>query len=81
MLADSYGCPVDFEITGGDVHEIKTADTLLRKVSGQAENFIADKGYDSEPLREQIRAAGATQIIPRKSNSKKTNPEFDSYLY
>ena len=81
ILADAHGYPVDFEITGGDVHDVKAADTLLGKVSGQAENFIADKGYDSDSLREQIRAAGAIPVIPRKSNSKKPNPEFDSYLY
>jgi len=81
MLADAHGHPVDFEITGGDVHDVKAADALLGKVAGQAEHFIADKGYDSEPLRERIRMAGATPVIPRKSNSKRANPEFDPYLY
>lgn len=48
---------------------------------GQSTHFIADKGYDSELIREQARQAGMNPVIPRKSNSKKANPEFDSYLY
>jgi len=42
---------------------------------------IADKGYDPEAIHEQIRQAGAVPVIPRKSNSKQPNPEFDSHLY
>jgi transposase len=69
-----------FEITGGEVHDAKAAPQVISKVKG-AENFIADKGYDSEEIREQARAAGMNPVIPRKSNSKKPNPEFDSHLY
>ena len=47
----------------------------------EAENLIADKAYDSEVIRDEIRTNGGTPIIPRKSNSAKPNPEFDSYLY
>jgi len=32
--------------------------------------IIADKGYDSEVLREQIRDKNAILVIPRKRNSK-----------
>jgi len=80
MVADAHGNPIDFEITGGEVHDAKAADQVLEKV-GSAENFIADKGYDSEAIRDQARAAGMNPVIPRKSNSKKPNPEFDAYLY
>lgn len=80
MCADANGYPVDFEITGGQVHDSQVAGTLIEKV-GEATHFIADKGYDSELIREQARKAGMNPIIPRKSNSKKPNPEFDSYLY
>lgn len=48
---------------------------------GEAAHFIADKGYDSEAIREQARQAGMNPVIPRKSNSKKPNAKFDSYLY
>ena len=80
LAADSHGNPIDFEITGGEVHDSKIANQLIEKV-GVAENFIADKGYDSDSIRDQARASGMNPVIPRKSNSKRPNPEFDSYLY
>lgn len=80
MCADAHGNPIDFEITGGQVHDSQVAGAIIEKV-GEATHFIADKGYDSETIREQARLAGMNPVIPRKSNSKKPNPEFDSYLY
>lgn len=79
MLADSHGNPVDFEITEGQVHDVKIAAQLLEKC--EAETLINDKGYDSEELREQARAKGMIPCIPRRRNSFKPNPGFDSDLY
>lgn len=80
MACDAHGNPIDFEITGGEVHDAKAAPEVIRKVE-TAENFIADKGYDSEDIRQDARDRGMNPVIPRKSNSKKPNPEFDSHLY
>ena len=80
MATDAHGNPIDFEITGGNVHDAKVADTLIKKI-GKALHFIADKGYDSEAIRETARQSGMNPVIPRKSNSSKPNPEFDSHLY
>ncbi|MGE0526881.1 MAG: IS5 family transposase [Bdellovibrionales bacterium] len=80
MVCDAHGNPIDFEITGGETHDSQAAPEIIRKV-GKAENFIADKGYDSESIREEARGQGMNPVIPRKSNSKKPNPEFDSFLY
>ena len=80
VAADAHGNPIDFEITGGEVHDAKAAPQIIDKVNG-AENFIADKGYDSEVIREQARTRSINPVIPRKSNSTKPNPEFDSHLY
>ena len=68
MIVDSYGLPIDFEITGGQVHDSKIAPDLLKKLSG-AEFVIGDKGYDSQQLRAQIVNQGAIHVIPRKDNS------------
>lgn len=80
MACDAHGNPIDFEITGGEVHDVKAAPEIIRKLES-AEQFVGDKGYDSEEIREQVRAKGINPVIPRKSNSKKPNPEFDSFLY
>ena len=80
IAAHAHGNPIDFEITGGEIHDAKAANQIIAKV-GDAENVIADKGYDSEAIRDEIRSKGSTPIIPRKSNAIKSNPEFDSHLY
>ena len=80
LVVDSYGLPIDFEITGGEVHDCKTAPELVARIP-LATAIIADKGYDSEKLRAQITAKGAKAVIPRRSNSKKGNEEMDWCLY
>lgn len=79
MLTDAHGNPASFKITAGNIHDVSMGDKLI--AASNAENIIADKGYDSEPLRDAILAQGATPHIPRKSNSQKPNPYFDKYLY
>lgn len=43
--------------------------------------IVADKGYDSEKIREQIRDKGSTTVIPRKENSLVGNDDMDWCLY
>lgn len=62
------------------MHESQIAEQLIKAVP-QAENFIADKGYDSDKIRDNARENGITPVIPRRLNAKKANPEFDKYLY
>ena len=82
LVVDAYGYPIRFIITGGEVHDCKVAPQLIQKKEEKADFTIADKGYDSEALREKIREQGSTPIIPRKKNTTKQEDEnFDSYLY
>lgn len=54
MAVDAHGFPIGFEITGGEVHDCKVAPEFIEKLPNA--NFtIADKGYDSEVVREAIR--------------------------
>ena len=43
--------------------------------------IIADKGYDSERIRETIKSQGAKPVIPRKRNSVKGNADLNRGLY
>ncbi len=47
----------------------------------ESEAIIADKGYDSQAIREQIQAKGSTPVIPRKENSTIGNKDLDWHLY
>ena len=62
------------------VNDSTTAPQLLAQTP-EAETVIADKGYDSEALREQIVERGGKSVIPRKKNSRKGNADLDRHLY
>lgn len=82
IAADSHGNPIDFEITGGEIHDSQVAGKIIKKVmTSNTENIVADKGYDSEDIRIQVWANGGRAIIPRRSNSRKENLGFDSHIY
>jgi transposase len=80
MAVDACGLPIDFEITGGEVHDCKVAPEFFAKLPN-ADYMIADKGYDSEELRNLIRTKSSIPVIPRKSNSIIGNDDMDWSLY
>jgi hypothetical protein len=49
---NGQGEPVRFSLTGGECHDMTEAGALLENLS--PEYVIGDKGYDSDPLRQQI---------------------------
>ena len=75
-----YGLPIDFMITGGEVHDCKVAPEFVAQLP-TADYTIADKGYDKEQLRDLIKQKGSIPMIPRKSNSKTGNDDMDWGLY
>ncbi len=79
MATDALGNPIHIEITGGQVHDSQVAEAIIENI--EAENLLADKGYDSEKIREKARDKNIIPMIPRRSNSKKPNSEFDRHIY
>lgn len=72
--------PVHFELSGGQTHDIKHAESLVNH--SPASGFvIADKGYDSEAFREIVKQKGATPVIPYRKNSLKSDKRIDNWLY
>lgn len=80
MAVDAFGLPIEFLLTRGEVHDAKEAQNRIQKLPN-ADFIIADKGYDSEEIREQIRQKSSTPIIPRKKNSRTGNADIDWGLY
>ena len=80
LATDANGLPIDFKITGGDVHDSKVAEQLI-EVIDSADYLIADKGYDADHIRISAQNKNIIPIIPMRSNSKRENKEFDKYLY
>ena len=66
-------------ITPGQDHDATGAAYLLQDLKCRSV-VLADKGYDADWIRAQIKAQGATANIPNKSNRKTLYP-FRKKLY
>jgi transposase len=64
------GRPYALCLTPGNVSDIKTAYDLLEQ-AGPMKYLLADKGYDADALRRQLRGAGTVPVIPGRSNRKR----------
>ena len=80
MAVDSYGLPIHFKLTAGNVHECSVAQEFIEELP-RSQYVIADRGYDSESLRTLIASRKSQSVIPRKSNSKIGNKSVDWTLY
>ena len=80
MAVDACGFPIAFQLTGGEVHDAKVAPEFIKNLP-VADYTIADRGYDSEEIREQIKQKSSIPVIPRKKNSKIGNGDIDWGLY
>ena len=66
MVCDALGYPLKFVVTGGHIHDVTQAERLLE--DQKAEAVIADRGYDSDPLRVHMLGNGMNSVIPGRSN-------------
>lgn len=80
LAVDSNGFPIYFELSAGQVHDVVHAENLVI-YSPAAQVITADKGYDSQSLRNLIKSKGCSANIPRKVNSKQNNDHMDWCLY
>ena len=77
-LVDRLGNPVDFILTGGEVHDSQCADALL--ADKKAIFIIANKAYDNNSILQKIPQMKAIAVIPLKSNRKEQR-DFDRHYY
>ena len=75
---DALGNILKMIISPGQRHDIKQAKELLEGTENS--NVLADRGYDSVDLRDQIKSQNCKPEIPSKSNSK-SPVDIDKELY
>jgi transposase len=75
---DALGMPVRAIITAGPVADCTIAEDLIRGFS--AEYVLADKGYDSQAIIDQIEESGAEAVIPPRK-CRKEQRLYDKHLY
>ena len=82
LAVDSNGNPIQFIIHDGTTHDVKVAPVLVDKIDlTDTDVLCADKGYDSQTLREQIEKTVTKANIPKKSNTLSHTNYMDWYLY
>jgi len=85
VVVDGRGLPLGNYLHSASPAEVKLAETTLATIrvgrnhhSGRprqkAMRVIADKAYDSDPLRERLRQRGIELICPHKRNRVRGNP-------
>jgi transposase len=78
-MCDALGNPIHFIITAGNRHDAPLAIPLLNAVSA-AKFMLADKGYDSDAVRDFACSRGITPNIPSRANRLEERT-YDKDLY
>ncbi len=65
------GRPGVLLLTPGNASDVRTAPDMLAKAPGRIRRLTADKGYDADWLRADLREKGITPIIPGKRSRKR----------
>jgi transposase len=78
VVVDALGNPLDFVLTGGQVHDVKQGPTLIQ--GRNCDYVVADKAYDADDFIALIEAMGAIPVIPARKN--RTQPRhYETHLY
>lgn len=75
---DGLGMPLEFVLTAGQEHDIKSAEKLLR--DDVSDYLLADRGYDCDAFRETLVKRGTEPVIPGKKNRLK-EIIYDTHIY
>ncbi len=78
LLCNNESKPIDFIITGGQVHDIKIAPKLVSR--NKMKYLVADKAYGSKSFRAQLHGQRIKDCISPKSNEKDP-AQYDKKLY
>jgi len=72
VLADGAGTPLGIHLAAATPSEVKLVEPTLESLpdKGQPKRLIADKGYDSNPLRAWLAARDIEPIIPARVNNR-----------
>ena len=71
VLADVLGRPAVIHLSPGNASDVRTAPEVLTAAPGRLKRLIADRGYDANSLRDDLKAVGITPVIPGRCNRKR----------
>jgi transposase len=78
-LVDRNGLPIELKLTAGQAHDGKSAEDMLDDV-GKGTVLLADRGYDSDAIRQKLDEQGARANI-RPLEHRIVKPKFSQKAY
>jgi transposase len=67
-------------LSAGNINDMTMAATLIEAANGRFDRLIADRGYDTNAIREAIAAQGAEAVIPSTA-SRRASIAYDRAAY
>ena len=80
LRCNAVGLPIGVVLSEGEAHDVTAYDGLMQQRDSDPAAMLADKGYDSDAIRHDLRDNGAAPEIPTKSN-RKVQYSVDKSLY
>ncbi|WP_408606329.1 IS5 family transposase, partial [Aquidulcibacter paucihalophilus] len=80
LRANGLGLPVALVLTPGEASDTTGYGPVMDEDGPAPKVLIADKGYDSDAIREDLQARGAEPVIPMKRNRLVQVP-IDGFIY
>jgi transposase len=71
VITDVLGRPAVIHLTPGNASDVKVAPDLIAAVPGRLRRLVADRGYDADALRRDLRGAGTKPIIPGRRTRRR----------
>jgi len=90
LVTDGSGVPLAVEVTAGQQHESTKVETVLDSIGipqpigrprKRPKQLAGDKAYSVRRIRDWLHAHGIRPVIPRKSNAKYQQWNFDIQSY
>jgi transposase len=80
LRCNAAGLPTGVLLSEGEAHDATAYDGLMQQRDSDPGAMLADKGYDSDAIRNDLRDSGTAPEIPTKSN-RKVQYSVDKPLY
>ena len=80
LRTNSVGLPIAVKLSSGEASDYKGYEPLMQEPGPEPKVLIADKGYDSDAIRDDLSARQVTAVIPFRRN-RKVQPPIDGYIY
>ena len=80
LRTNSIGLPIAVTLSAGEASDYKGYEPLMLEPGPEPKVLIADKGYDSDAIREDLIARQVAPVIPMRRNRKAQDP-IDGAIY